>query len=502
MADPAAASGAQFVLKWAQERPQAIAIVEGSTSVTWLELARQLAAAVEALEAEGVAAGQFVGVECGPRLLRVVLSLACEVLGAVTVAFTDGELTAHGRSASRCQIFLAANAGEALGKVARVVPIDAAFQRMLQGSATADLSRLATCHGADVGVRVAKTSGTTGAMKHVLKTRRMLNAAIDSYDAAMRPVAGEFTYVCMYSPAINGVYTDIVRALRFGNRIRFVTSFEEIADACRTERCYAFLLTRGAEKLAASCRAAALNLDMHYVDVTGSGVPPALEAELKQWVTPWVVNVYSSNETSSIAYREQGGGDVYAVAPGAEVRLVDDAWRPTPAGAPGRICVKSPMVADGYLWDEALSARHFRDGWFLTSDLGRQPSPGKLTVLGRTDDMLNIGGAKIAPYPVEQRIKAVAGVGDAVLLAVRNPAGVGVLCAVVEPDGEPDQEALAQRIAAVLRSEARAFSVWLEARLPRTETGKVRRDRLQAIVEAGLRAAAREGGLSEVRASS
>lgn len=493
MADPAAASGAQFVLKWAQERPQAVAVVEGAMRVTWLELARQLAAAVEALEAEGVQPGQIVGVECQGRLLRMVLSLACEVLGAVHVAFSDGELVAHGRSARRCQIFLAEAAGEALAQIGRVVAIEEAFLQLLQRPTAADLSRLAVCHGPDAGVRIAKTSGTTGAMKHILKTRRMLNAAIDSYETAMRPVAGDFAYVCLYSPAINGVYTDIVRALKFGNPVLFVSSFREIAEACRGARCYAFLLTRDAEKLAATCQEAALNLGMYYVDVTGSGVSPALEAALWRWVTPRVVNVYSSNETSSIAYREPGEGAVYAIAPGVEVRLVDDAWRPAAAGEAGRICVKSPMVAQGYLWDEALTARHFRDGWFLTSDLGRIPRPGKLVAVGRADDMLNIGGVKIAPYPIEQRVKAVSGVSDAVALAVQNPAAVGTMCVVVEPEPGQDKAALARRVAEVVQSEAKAFVVRFVPAFPRTETGKVKRDRLQAAVEAGVREAQTTG---------
>lgn len=487
MADPAAASGAQFVLKWAQERPQAVAMSEGSAQLTYFELARQVAAAVEALEAEGVRAGMIVGVECGGRMLRMVLSLACEVLGAVHVAFTAAELATPGRTVHQCQAFLVESTGKGLAAIGRVVAIDQAFVDRLQRVAATDLSRLAAGHGPDEPMRIAKTSGTTGAMKHIVKTRRMLNAAIDSYEIAMRPVAGEFTYVCLYSSAINGVYTDIVRALKFANPVRFVSSFNEIVEACRAARCYAFLLTRDAETLAAICRDASVNLDMYYADVTGSGVSPALEAALRAYVTPWIVNVYSSNETSSIAYRVQGAGEVYAVPPGIEVRIVDDAWRPVPEGSVGHICVRSALVARGYLWDEALTQRHFRDGWFLMSDLGQTPAPGKLQVVGRADDMLNIGGEKISPYPIEQRVKAVPGVSDVVLLAVENAAAVGVMCVAVEAQPDQDRAALMQRVADAMKPVGKAFMVQLEAQFPRTETGKVRRALLQAKVDAEAR---------------
>jgi acyl-coenzyme A synthetase/AMP-(fatty) acid ligase len=41
------------------------------------------------------------------------------------------------------------------------------------------------------------------------------------------------------------------------------------------------------------------------------------------------------------------------------------------------------------------------------NDVGFQPEPGKLVVLGRADDMLNIGGEKISPYPIESALNAI-----------------------------------------------------------------------------------------------
>lgn len=490
MADQVVPSGAQSVLRWARERPEAVAISEGGIAFSYLELARQIAATAAVLEAEGVRAGLIVGLECRSPHLRVVLALACEVLGAVHLSFVAADTPEW--LAQRCQLILAEHAVEPVAAAGRVVRIDQELVERLAALAThADVSRLAACHGPDAGVRIAMTSGTTGASKLVLKTRRTLNAAVEGYDWALRPVAGDFTYLCSYSPTINGVYTDIIRALRFGNRVRFVWTFEEVVALCGTERCYAFLLTRDAEELAASCKAASVNLDMHYVDVTGSGVSTTLEAALKQTVTPFVGNIYSSNETSLIASRDRDGA--YTLVPGVEVRIVDEAWRPVGAGETGRICVRSPLVASAYLWDEALSARHFRDGWFLTSDLGALPAADKLRVLGRFDDMLNIGGVKVAPYPIEQALKALPGVGDAVVLRVETAAEAGMMCVTIEPAPEADRAQVVRRVTEVMRTQAPgAFTVRLEAEFPRTDTGKVRRALLQARADAKPLEMARE----------
>jgi len=43
------------------------------------------------------------------------------------------------------------------------------------------------------------------------------------------------------------------------------------------------------------------------------------------------------------------------------------------------------------------------------NDVGFQPEPGKLVVLGRADDILNIGGEKISPYPIESALNAIDG---------------------------------------------------------------------------------------------
>lgn len=478
MADPAAPSGAQSVLNWARKRPGSVAISERGTAFSYLDLAGQIAAAAEVLEAEGVRAGMIVGLQCCSPHLRIVLALACEVLGAVHLSFGDEQSEIPRRLVARCDLFLAEHA-----EVDRLVRIDPQLvERLAALAPQADVSRLAACHGPDAGVRIAMTSGTTGASKLILKTRRMLDAAVDGYDRALRPVAGDFTYLCRYSPTINGVYTDIIRALRFGNRIRFVWDFEEIVALCAAERCYAFLLTRDAEALVASCRAASVNLDMHYVDVTGSGVSAALEAGLKATVTPFVGNIYSSNETSLIASRDRN--DLYTLVPGVEVRVVDEAGRPVGPGRTGRIHVRSPLVASAYLWDEALTARHFRDGWFATSDLGALTA-NKLRVFGRVDDMLNIGGVKVAPYPIERELKALPGVADAVVLRVEDAAGVGAICALIELAREAAGGQVSQRVADTLRAlSVGAFTVRLETAFPRTDTGKVRRAALQARADA------------------
>ena len=115
---------------------------------------------------------------------------------------------------------------------------------------------------------------------------------------------------------------------------------------------------------------------------------------------------------------EDGSG---TISPETEIRIVGDDGVPKIPEKRGS-SRSAPRMTAGYLWDEALNARHFIDGWFRTDDVGTIPRPGTLVLFGRADDMLNIGGVKVSPYPIEERIESLAGVSDAVLLAAPDPA--------------------------------------------------------------------------------
>lgn len=134
-----------------------------------------------------------------------------------------------------------------------------------------------------------------------------------------------------------------------------------------------------------------------------------------------VVTTYGMSETC--------GGCVYDGVPldGVTVDLADD----------GRIRIAGPVLAAGYRGRPDLDAELFevRDGtrWLRTSDLGRWDDAGRLTVLGRADDVLVTGGVKVPPAAVERVLAAVPGVGEVLVVGVPDPEWGQVLVAVVVP---------------------------------------------------------------------
>jgi hypothetical protein len=103
--------------------------------------------------------------------------------------------------------------------------------------------------------------------------------------------------------------------------------------------------------------------------------------------------------------------------PGHEIRIGDD----------GRIRIRGPQVMFGYLDGGGLDA----EGWLTTGDLGAIDGDGRLTVLGRDDDMLISGGRNIHPQEIESCLAACPGVVDVAVTGLPDPVWGDLVVALV-----------------------------------------------------------------------
>lgn len=141
-----------------------------------------------------------------------------------------------------------------------------------------------------------------------------------------------------------------------------------------------------------------------------------------------VVTTYGMSETA--------GGCVYdgRPLPVTQVHIDND----------HHVVLGGATVALGYLGQPRLTADAFAvdaDGvrWFRTDDLGAFDDDGRLEIRGRADDLINTGGLKVAPGPVEDAIaRFVPGVVDAVVVGTPHPTwGEAVSAAVTLRRGAP-----------------------------------------------------------------
>lgn len=178
-----------------------------------------------------------------------------------------------------------------------------------------------------------------------------------------------------------------------------------------------------------------------------------------------------------------------------EVAIMDTSGSLCAAGEPGEIVVRGPLVFDGYLDDPELTARSFTGGWFHSGDLGRCDEDGFFYHLGRSKDVINRGGEKIAPAEVDTVIESVPGVREAACFGVKHPSlGEELVAAVVrEPDSTIEEAEIIQQAGAHLSRTHVPRRLYFVGELPRTDNGKVRRSELTRLLGLDETAIVRNG---------
>ncbi len=190
---------------------------------------------------------------------------------------------------------------------------------------------------------------------------------------------------------------------------------------------------------------------------------------------PGTVGVPVGTEVRVVAHA-QGSGDGPAARP-----EVDEA---SPVGSVGRVEIRGRSIIDHYAGNQHPD-RFSPDGWLRTGDLGFLDSDGYLTLVGRTDDVINRSGEKVYPSEIEDAMLADPDVLKAAVVAMRDevlgqvPAGYVVLREAVEgSDPAPARRALERieaRLAATLVRAKRPVVLHAVASLPQGPTGKVLR---------------------------
>jgi amino acid adenylation domain-containing protein len=222
--------------------------------------------------------------------------------------------------------------------------------------------------------------------------------------------------------------------------------------------------------------------------VGGEALPPDLARELATLSDTAVFNVYGPTETTiwSAYHRlDLHHGDDVALGrplPGERIHILSAQQRLQPLGAIGEIAIAGDGVGDGYHNRAELSAERFRllpeidaAPLYLSGDLGRWRADGRLEYFGRTDDQIKVRGMRIEPSEIEHRLRAIAGVRDALVVARAQADGDTELIAYLATDLTPDPAAWRTALAEHLPDPLLPARFVTLAALPQTPNGKIDR---------------------------
>ena len=188
-------------------------------------------------------------------------------------------------------------------------------------------------------------------------------------------------------------------------------------------------------------------------------------------------------------------GSATVAMPGFDVQVLDDAGHPVESGKLGNIVVKLPLPPSCLptLWhaDERFAAGYLDEfpGYFKTSDAGYRDEDGYVFVMGRTDDVINVAGHRLATGAMEEVLASHKDVAECAVVGafdiLKGEVPVGFL--VVKSGVVRDLAQIEKEVVELVRERIGPVAAFKTAvavsRLPKTRSGKILRSTIKKIVD-------------------
>ncbi len=334
--------------------------------------------------------------------------------------------------------------------------------RPVRGTAEEVLGLLREWEAADdPAPLVIETSGSSGRPKRVLLSRAAMRA---SAMASQERLGGPGQWVLNLPPTYVAGVQVLFRSVLAGTEP--VVTDDLVAARDRLGgRSYVSLVPTQLHRLLTSTENRAATEEalaaFDAVLVGGAAVP----TDLRERAAAAGVNLvptYGMSETC--------GGCVYDGRPlaGVDIRIDE-----------GQVLLRGPMLFHGYQDDPELTAATLRDGWLHTQDRGELAADGRLRITGRTDDMVNTGGVKVAAPVVAACLAEHPQVRACEVLGVPDAEwGERVVAFVV---GEVELDGVRDWVAARHPRTWAPRQLVLVERMPLLQNGKIDRRRLREL---------------------
>lgn len=430
----------------------------------------------------GIRPGEIVAVFVRKPVTHWMVTLGLMRVGAVSLSLTAN---AHAELAALENVSaLVCGPGEedAFPEVARRFAVEPHWLQRA-GPASGSLPPVEDANRS-VG-RICFTSGTSGRPKAILLDARLLAARL-SGTARRAGIDRNSTLWCGLGPDTAYGFTATIATWLEGGTVVLSTG-----DRGAFEQMH----VRGVNIVIASPAA----LGSLVRDAVSSGLPriegPAIVAggrlsasfrdQIAKHVFSEVKVAYGSSEAGGVTLGDANDLDIHpgrvgVVFPDVDVAVVDGHGAVLPPETEGRLKVRSDSTVDRYVNDPAATEQFFQDGWFLPGDIARISRTGTLTLLGRTAQILNLGGVKVPVEEVENRVGEFDAVDEVcAFLLARTSSDPGlVIVLVASPD--TGQEFGNEIRAALPRLPP--FLLFTARDIPRGSMGKIRKQEVADAV--------------------
>ena len=437
----------------------------------------------------GIMAGDTVGLMASNTLEYITMFFAIARIGAIVVPIPHGSKPAEVSDLAG-QIDLNAFCySRSLAPLIPDSPMETAIETaVLQDGASLSIRRRAGSEIVDtkrksflktVGM-IRFSSGTTGKAKGVILSTKAILARATTFSLAYSLNRNSCVLHLLSpelaTPTLLGCMLQVTRVV-----VEDIHKFESIARLIRIHgvtHIHASPLFYGMMVGSEAIHADDLR-SVRYVISTGAPLATPVAKAFAEKFGREIFQYYALAECGTVfastSQDIEKRGSSGVLLPGCEVKLVNS----TSAGASeiGELLVRGSGLFEGYCRPWRLRNEILEDGWFRTGDVARRDSDGFYWIVGRTKDVINVGGVKVFPDEIEEVLLSHPTVDEAVVFGTPDPRFGEVPRAKVAlvPGSTCKEKELLDFSNQRLSVFRRLRSIEIVPELPKTPTGKLRR---------------------------
>lgn len=488
----------QKALSYGETMPEKAAVCFKDTAVSYRELGIRLKGIAAQLCVEGIRQGDRVMLSAVSKPEYIAALLGIQYLGAVAVPVDK-----FAKADSVLDIWQAAEASLFLvdGKKMKGDVKTRSLKKMYDGAP--DAWQDAPPYRAVADEQLCEllfTTGTTGKPKGVMLSSRCIYANIWNtwHGIGMLPS----DVVLNPLPLNHSFGMRVLRAALFigatlvlQNGFTFAKEIEKNIDRfdCTAMVCVPASMEVVYRQM--QDQFAAVMGKLRYLEFgAGSASVDLKKKLLRELPDTRLFNTWGSTETGGAIFLDVTGrpdklGSIGKPLEGVEFQAVDENGNAVCASdidTAGRMALRGGMLMEGYWRAEELTGETLRDGWLFTNDLVYQDADGFVYMLGRADDIINVGGEKVSPVEVENTAQEYAEIRECACIGVPDPDGilgeVPVLFVAAE-NGAVDEEGLRKYLSVRMEKYKIPHEFILVDALPRNRMKKLDRKALKKLYE-------------------